>query len=89
MADVGVSDASKWLMNAPKIARDTAPFFWTYLDAPADGSIMLTWQPLQRLDTNFATDGYIWPYPETYYQQDLGNGLVSPTLWPSCPPLQY
>lgn len=76
MADVGVPDASKWLMNAPKIARDTAPFFWTYLDAPADGSIMLTWQPLQRLDTNFATDGYIWPYPETYYQQDLGNGLV-------------
>lgn len=88
MADVSVPDASKWLMNAPKIARDTAPFFWTYLDAPADGNIMLTWQPLQRLDTNFATDGYIWPYPETYYQQDLGNGLVSSASSPGRASLQ-
>ncbi|KUI66745.1 SWI/SNF and RSC complexes subunit ssr4 [Cytospora mali] len=76
MANVSPQDVTKWLMNAPKIARDTAPFFWTYLDAPADGTIMLTWQPLQRMDTNFATDGYIWAAPETYFQQDMGNGLM-------------
>ncbi|ROW11548.1 hypothetical protein VMCG_01557 [Cytospora schulzeri] len=76
MANVSPQDVTKWLMSAPKIARDTAPFFWTYLDAPADGTIMLTWQPLQRMETNFATDGYIWAAPETYYQQDVGNGLV-------------
>ncbi|PSR97516.1 hypothetical protein BD289DRAFT_458916 [Coniella lustricola] len=69
-----------WLLNmlltAPKIARDQAPFYWTYLDAPRDGQIMLTWQPLQRLGTNFASDGYIWPSVDEYTRQDLKNGLV-------------
>lgn len=65
------------LVNAPKIARDTAPFFWTYLDCPRDGQIMLTWQPLQRLGTNFASDGYIWPGPDEFQRLDLKNGLVS------------
>lgn len=69
-----------WLLNmlltAPKIARDQAPFYWTYLDAPRDGQIMLTWQPLQRLGTNFASDGYIWPSVDEYSRQDLKNGLV-------------
>lgn len=83
MANVSPQDVTKWLMSAPKIARDTAPFFWTYLDAPADGTIMLTWQPLQRMETNFATDGYIWAAPETYYQQDVGNGLVSSSFVPT------
>ncbi|KAJ4396846.1 hypothetical protein N0V93_001068 [Gnomoniopsis smithogilvyi] len=64
------------LVNAPKIARDTAPFFWTYLDCPRDGQIMLTWQPLQRLGTNFASDGYIWPGPDEFQRLDLKNGLV-------------
>lgn len=67
------------LLNAPKIARDTAPFFWTYLDVPRDGQVMLTWQPLQRMGTNFASDGYIWPGPDQYHAQDLKNGLVSYT----------
>lgn len=65
------------LVSAPKIARDTAPFFWTYLDCPRDGQIMLTWQPLQRLGTNFASDGYIWPGPDEFQRLDLKNGLVS------------
>lgn len=65
------------LLNAPKIARDTAPFYWTYLDAPPDGTVKLTWQPLQRMGTNFASDGYIWPGPDQYHAQDLKNGLVS------------
>ena len=63
-------------MQAPKIARDTAPFFWTYLDRPQNVTIFLTWQPLQFLGTNFASDGYIWPPQESYYQQDVGNGVV-------------
>jgi hypothetical protein len=86
MANVSPQDVTKWLMSAPKIARDTAPFFWTYLDAPADGTIMLTWQPLQRMETNFATDGYIWAAPETYYQQDVGNGLVCLSFVPTTKP---
>lgn len=63
-------------MQAPKIARDTAPFFWTYLDRPENGNIFLTWQPLQQMGLNFASDGYIWPPQEQYLQQEVGNGVV-------------
>jgi hypothetical protein len=72
-----LNEVAKWLMSAPQVARDRAPVFWTYLDKPADGTILLTWQPLQRLGVNFATDGYIWAPPEQVFKHDLGNGLVS------------
>ncbi|KAF3762508.1 DUF1750-domain-containing protein [Cryphonectria parasitica EP155] len=71
---------TNWLLNmlltAPKIARDSAPFFWTYLDAPRDGQIMLTWQPLQRMGTTFSSDGYVWPGPDEFSARDLKNGLI-------------
>ncbi|XP_044724855.1 SWI/SNF and RSC complex subunit Ssr4 [Hirsutella rhossiliensis] len=76
MPRLDLSEVAKWLMSAPQVARDRAPFFWTYLDKPADGTILLTWQPLQRLGTNFATDGFVWAPPEQVYKQDLGNGLM-------------
>lgn len=71
------------LMNAPSIARDKAPFFWTYLDKPENGTTVLTWQPLQLLGTNFASDGYIWPPSEQYFTQDMGNGIVCSCTSPS------
>ncbi|KAF5023586.1 hypothetical protein F66182_4344 [Fusarium sp. NRRL 66182] len=71
-----LTEVAKWLMSAPQVARDRAPFFWTYLDKPTDGTILLTWQPLQRLGTTFATDGYVWAPPEQVYKHDLGNGLM-------------
>ena len=76
MPRVDLQEVTKWLLAAPKIARDTAPFFWTFLDGPQDGTILLTWQPLQRLHTEMATDGYVWAGAETYYQHEVGNGLV-------------
>ncbi|KAG5979840.1 hypothetical protein E4U55_004709 [Claviceps digitariae] len=76
MPRLDISEVAKWLMTAPQVARDRAPFFWTYLDKPADGTILLTWQPLQRLATNFATDGFVWAPPEQVYKNDLGNGLM-------------
>lgn len=84
MPHPNVNEIAKWLMNAPQVARDRAPFFWTYLDKPADGTIFLTWQPLQRLGTSFATDGFVWAPQEHLYKHDLGNGLVclsSGSLW--------
>jgi hypothetical protein len=33
---------------------------WTFLEAPPDGTVMLTWQPLAHLGNNFASDGYVW-----------------------------
>ncbi|GAB0137123.1 hypothetical protein EsDP_00005404 [Epichloe bromicola] len=76
MPRLDLTEVAKWLMTAPQIARDRAPFFWTYLDKPADGTVLLTWQPLQRLGTNFATDGFVWAPPEQVYKHDLGNGLM-------------
>ncbi len=78
MPRVDTNEVTKWLTGAPKIARDVAPFYWTYLDAPADGTIFLTWQPLSRRGVEFASDGYIWPQNEVTFRHDLGNGLVSP-----------
>jgi hypothetical protein len=76
MARIDLQEVTKWLYQAPKIAQHQAPFYWTYIDSPKDGSVLLTWQPLSRLGTEFASDGYVWAGPETYFQQDVGNGLV-------------
>ncbi|CAI4216342.1 unnamed protein product [Parascedosporium putredinis] len=76
MPRVDLPDVAKWLMDAPRIAKNQSPFHWTYLDGPVDGTILLTWQPLARLGTNFASDGFVWASPEQYFKQDLGNGLV-------------
>ncbi|KAK7924508.1 hypothetical protein PG985_006562 [Apiospora marii] len=75
-ARVEIPEVTNWLMNAPQIARDKAPFFWTYLDRPENGYITLTWQPLQLMGTNFSSDGYIWPPQEQYFTQEVGNGVI-------------
>jgi hypothetical protein len=75
-AQVQPLEVTNWLMQAPKIARDTAPFYWTYLDRPENGQIYLTWQPLQLMGTHFASDGFIWPPKEQYFTQEVGNGVV-------------
>lgn len=78
-----LQNVTKYLMAAPQLAKDKAPFFWTYLNQPNPGSVILTWQPVTKLGVHFASDGYVWA-PEQYHRQDLGNGLVStcrnPTL---------
>ncbi|KAL2021452.1 hypothetical protein VTK56DRAFT_7205 [Thermocarpiscus australiensis] len=76
MPRVQLQEVTKWLLQAPKIARDTAPFYWTYLDCPPDGTIYLTWQPTARRGTEFASDGYVWAGPEVSYQENAGHGLV-------------
>lgn len=76
VSHINLQDAAKWLMNAPHVARDKSPFFWTYLDKPVDGTILMTWQPSQRMGSNFSTDGFIWAPPEQMYKHDLGNGLI-------------
>lgn len=75
-ARVDIPEVTNWLMQAPQIARDKAPFFWTYLDRPENGTITLTWQPLQQMGTAFASDGYIWGPQEQYFTQEVGNGVI-------------
>ena len=66
---------AEWLLAAPKIARDTAPFYWTYLDRPADGTVLLVWQAPQ-MGNEFASDGYIWAHQETAFQLEIAGGYV-------------
>ncbi|KAL1966338.1 hypothetical protein VTN77DRAFT_4691 [Rasamsonia byssochlamydoides] len=49
-----------YLISAPKVVRELQPMHWTFLDGPPDGTTLLTWQPLNHLGTNFASDGYVW-----------------------------
>lgn len=35
----------------------------------------MTWQPITKLSTKFASDGYVWA-PEQIQRRDVGNGLV-------------
>ncbi|KAH8427815.1 uncharacterized protein LDX57_005520 [Aspergillus melleus] len=50
----------EYLLSAQKIVREAQPMYWSFLDGPQDGTVMLTWQPLNHLGTNFASDGYVW-----------------------------
>ncbi|KAJ3564897.1 hypothetical protein NPX13_g7689 [Xylaria arbuscula] len=75
-AQIQPNEVTSWLIQAPKIARDTAPFCWTYLDKPENGQILLTWQPLQQMGTHFASDGFIWPTQEAYFTSEVGNGVI-------------
>lgn len=51
--------------------RDMAPVQWQFLDAPQDGTLFLTWQPLDYLNTNFASDGYAWADTEQPFNSEV------------------
>ncbi|KAL2421586.1 hypothetical protein ABEF95_006735 [Exophiala dermatitidis] len=60
-----------YLLEAPKIVRDLQPVQWQFLEAPPDGTLLLTWQPLEHLGTNFASDGYIWADAEHVFTSEV------------------
>ncbi|KAJ5662728.1 hypothetical protein N7462_011654 [Penicillium macrosclerotiorum] len=51
--------AVEYLASAPRICQ-SQPMSWTFLDGPADGTVMLTWQPHGHMGANFASDGHVW-----------------------------
>ena len=69
---------------------------WMFLDAPPDGSVMLVWQPLNKMGTRFASDGYVWADAEqvlrhphqgyVYWMPPRGNISVADncTRWWKC-----
>ena len=68
------------LSEAPKIVREVASMSWTFLDAPANGTLMLVYQSPQTRN-RFATDGYLWADQEQYYRQEHQGYVCSePTL---------
>ena len=60
-----------YLLEAPKIVRDLQPVQWQYLDAPPDGTVLLAWQPLEYMGTNYASDGYVWADAEQTFKSDV------------------
>ncbi|CZR69103.1 uncharacterized protein PAC_19004 [Phialocephala subalpina] len=67
---------SEWLLAAPKISRDQSPFYWTYLDRPADHTVLLVWQSPSTPAHEYASDGYIWPPQETAFQVEVAGGYI-------------
>lgn len=67
MSSLANETALDYLLSAPKVVRDLQPMHWKFLDGPPDGTVMLIWQPLNHLGTNFASDGYVWADVEQVY----------------------
>ncbi|KAL8841952.1 MAG: hypothetical protein Q9170_000732 [Blastenia crenularia] len=64
------------LLAAPSIATDVKPMNWMFIEAPKDGVSMLVWQPLSKLGTEFATDGYIWADAEQAFSSQAKGYTV-------------
>lgn len=60
-----------YLLQGVQIAKAGQPMYWQVLDAPADGTLMLVWQPLAQLQNHFASDGYIWADEEQTYALEV------------------
>ncbi|KAI9761679.1 MAG: hypothetical protein M4579_000913 [Chaenotheca gracillima] len=65
-AQLGLEQIVDYLLQAPNITRHSAPMTWAFLDAPANGSVLLVWQPGQ-LGNQMASDGYVWGDPESAF----------------------
>ena len=64
-----------YLTEALKIVHDLQPVVWQFLEAPPDSTVLLVWQPLNYLGTNFASDGYVWGDAEHAFSYEH-NGYV-------------
>jgi Fungal domain of unknown function (DUF1750) len=73
IANPSLETIVSFLMEAPKIVGDLQPVQWQFLDAPPDGSVLLTWQPLAYLGNNFASDGYVWADAEQPFTSEVGG----------------
>ncbi|PYH90346.1 DUF1750-domain-containing protein [Aspergillus ellipticus CBS 707.79] len=69
----------EYLLSAQKIVREAQPMHWTFLDGPQDGTVMLTWQPLNHLATNYASDGYVWADVEQVFSFEARGYMVE--MW--------
>ncbi|KAI9835271.1 MAG: hypothetical protein M1819_002415 [Sarea resinae] len=76
LAQVNIETVVEYLLQAPKITKEMAPMTWTYLDAPANGSMFLVWQPLTKLATHSASDGYVYADPESAFSSEMKGYTV-------------
>lgn len=71
--------AVEYLLSAPRVCQ-SQPMHWTFLDGPNDGTVMLTWQPLAHLGSNFASDGYVWADAEQAFTFENRGYVCAPML---------
>lgn len=71
MNNLSHETAVEYLISAPKVVRELQTMHWMFLDGPPDGTVMLVWQPLNHLGTNFASDGYVWADAEQIYSTEI------------------
>ncbi|PGH33393.1 hypothetical protein GX50_03780 [[Emmonsia] crescens] len=71
MSNLSHETAVEYLISAPKVVRELQTVHWMFLDGPPDGTVMLVWQPLNHLGTNFASDGYVWADAEQLYSTEI------------------
>ncbi|KAL8780002.1 MAG: hypothetical protein Q9203_001131 [Teloschistes exilis] len=64
------------LLAATAIVSDAKPMVWMFIDNPPDGMTMLLWQPLAKLGTEFASDGYIWADAEQAFSSQVKGYTV-------------
>ncbi|KEF54383.1 uncharacterized protein A1O9_09549 [Exophiala aquamarina CBS 119918] len=60
-----------YLLEAPKIVRELQPMQWQFIDTPQDGTLLLAWQPIDYLQTNFSSDGYVWADVEASFKSEV------------------
>ena len=80
MSSLTTETALEYLLSAPKVVRDLQPMHWKFLDGPPDGTVMLVWQPLNHLGTNFASDGYVWADVEQVYTTEARGYVWLPWI---------
>ncbi|EDN10109.1 conserved hypothetical protein [Histoplasma mississippiense (nom. inval.)] len=71
MNNLSHETAVEYLISAPKVVRELQTMHWMFLDGPPDGTVILVWQPLNHLGTNFASDGYVWADAEQLYSTEI------------------
>ncbi|OAX84759.1 hypothetical protein ACJ72_00869 [Emergomyces africanus] len=71
MTNLSHETAVEYLISAPKVVRELQTVHWMFLDGPPDGTVILVWQPLNHLGTNFASDGYVWADAEQLYSTEI------------------
>lgn len=71
------------LLAAPNIVTNVKSMVWMFVETPRDGMSMLVWQPLARLGTDFASDGYIWADPEQAFSSQM-KGYTVEMYWQKC-----
>jgi hypothetical protein len=64
-----------FLRDAPSVVKSIAPVYWSYVNAPGDGTIQLEWLAQDKTDA-YPSDGYVWADPEATYRHEYAGYTI-------------